>query len=239
MQNAEPVETFNNLGRRHGGSVVAQGGARQAAFLEGLRQAVCRVLGVLCKIPLQVTGEPRAIVNHAKQNGRLPLAARRENFFGSHMTVPMQNTAHVLGFIAAHFAIKQPRLGSLGALCPTRRQASLLLDAMCLEKAAQRGIRRQWPQLGPLVAERDQIVVMELEGPTLVRRVLRQQGLAHRIAHRRLLSGVRAHLDDGVEAADAFAELARKTEKLSLEKQLERYRHDLDPISDYAPVEWI
>src|SRR5260370_31344773 len=65
---------------------------------------------------------------------------------------------------------------------------------MCLEKAAQRGIRRQWPQLGPLVAERDQIVVMELEGPTLVRRVLRQQGLAHRIAHRRLLSGVRAHL---------------------------------------------
>src|SRR5260370_14540743 len=110
---------------------------------------------------------------------------------------------------------------------------------MCLEKAAQRGIRRQWPQLGPLVAERDQIVVMELEGPTLVRRVLRQQGLAHRIAHRRLLSGVRAHLDDGVEAADAFAELARKTEKLSLEKQLERYRHDLDPISDYAPVEWI
>src|SRR5260370_18259432 len=35
---------------------------------------------------------------------------------------------------------------------------------------------------------------MELEGPTLVRRVLRQQGLAHRIAHRRLLSGVRAHL---------------------------------------------
>ncbi len=49
----------------------------------------------------------------------------------------------------------------------------------------------------------------------------------------------RKRFDDGVEAADAFAELARKTETLSLEKQLERYRHDLDPISDYAPVEWI
>jgi len=44
---------------------------------------------------------------------------------------------------------------------------------------------------------------------------------------------------DGIQAADAFAEIARKTEKLSLEKQLERYRHDLDPISDYGPVEWI
>jgi serine/threonine protein kinase len=49
----------------------------------------------------------------------------------------------------------------------------------------------------------------------------------------------RKRFQDGVEAADAFAELVRKTEKLSLEKQLERYRHDLDPISDFAPVEWI
>jgi hypothetical protein len=57
----------------------------------------------------------------------------------------MKNTAHVFGFIASHFAIKQPRLRSLGTFCPTRRQAPPLLEAMCLEKAAQRGIRRQWP----------------------------------------------------------------------------------------------
>jgi serine/threonine protein kinase len=48
-----------------------------------------------------------------------------------------------------------------------------------------------------------------------------------------------ARFQDGIEAADAFAELVRRTEKLSLEKQLERYRHDLDPMSDYAPEEWI
>src|SRR5260370_13147903 len=110
------------------------------------------------------------------------------------MTVPMQTTAHVLGFIAAHFAIIEPRLGALGALCPPRRQAPPLLEAMCFEKAAQRRRRWQWSQLGPVVAERDQIVVMELEGPALVCCVLRQQGLAHRLAHRRLLPGVRAHL---------------------------------------------
>lgn len=44
---------------------------------------------------------------------------------------------------------------------------------------------------------------------------------------------------NGVDAADAFSELARKTEKASLEKQLEGYRRDIDPISDYVPVEWV
>lgn len=48
-----------------------------------------------------------------------------------------------------------------------------------------------------------------------------------------------ARFQDGIEAADAFAELARRTEKLSLEKQLDRYRRDIDPISDYPPAEWV
>lgn len=43
---------------------------------------------------------------------------------------------------------------------------------------------------------------------------------------------------DGVEAADAFGELIRKAEKVSLERQLERYRQDVDPMSDYTPTEW-
>ena len=45
--------------------------------------------------------------------------------------------------------------------------------------------------------------------------------------------------NDGVEAADEFAEIARKGQKISLERQLERYRRDIDPISDYPPVEWL
>ena len=48
-----------------------------------------------------------------------------------------------------------------------------------------------------------------------------------------------ARFQDAIEAADAFADLVRKTEKLSLERQLERYRHDVDPISDYPPIEWL
>ncbi|QPF90857.1 AAA domain-containing protein [Bradyrhizobium commune] len=49
----------------------------------------------------------------------------------------------------------------------------------------------------------------------------------------------RERFDNCVEAADAFAELVRKTEKASLEKQLDAYRRDVDPISDYEPTEWI
>jgi serine/threonine protein kinase len=44
---------------------------------------------------------------------------------------------------------------------------------------------------------------------------------------------------DGVGAADAFADVIRKGQKVSLERQLERYRVDVDPISDYVPLEWI
>lgn len=49
----------------------------------------------------------------------------------------------------------------------------------------------------------------------------------------------RDRYENGVEAADAFSELVRRTEKVSLEKQLDGYRRDIDPISDYAPVDWI
>ena len=105
MQDAEPGETFDDLGRRHGGAIVAQRRTRQAALLERLRQAVRHVLGVLRQIPLQVTGEPRAIVDHAKQNRRLPLAARRENFPRSDVAIPMHKAADVLGLVAAHLTI--------------------------------------------------------------------------------------------------------------------------------------
>ena len=48
-----------------------------------------------------------------------------------------------------------------------------------------------------------------------------------------------ARFPDAIAAADAFSLLVRQAERVSLEKQLERYRQDIDPISDYPPVEWI
>ena len=44
MEDAEPAETFGDLGSNHGGAVVAEAGTRQAALLESLRQAMCHGL---------------------------------------------------------------------------------------------------------------------------------------------------------------------------------------------------
>lgn len=45
--------------------------------------------------------------------------------------------------------------------------------------------------------------------------------------------------NDAIEAADDFAEIARKGQKVSLERQLERYRRDIDPMSDYPAVAFL
>src|SRR5208282_5162641 len=77
----------------------------------------------------------------------------------------MHKAADVLGLVAAHFTIIEPRLGALGSFGSTRRQAPPLLKTMCLEEAAQCPVRRHRPQLRRLLGERNQIVVMELGGP--------------------------------------------------------------------------
>ena len=89
MKDAEPGETFGDLGGGHGGAVVAQRRARQPALLERLRQAVGDVLGGLGQIPLQMTGQPRAVIEHAEQDRRHPFAARGQHLPRSMMTIPM------------------------------------------------------------------------------------------------------------------------------------------------------
>ena len=89
VQDAEPRESFGDLGCRHSSAVVAQRRARQAAFLERLRQAMRDGLGTLGQIPLKMTGEPRAIIQHAEQDRDLPLAARGEHLPGAVVTIPV------------------------------------------------------------------------------------------------------------------------------------------------------
>ena len=79
VQNPEAREAFADLGRRHRRAVVAQGRARQATLLERLGEAVRDHLGGLGQIPLEMAGEARAIVEHAEQDRRHPLAAGRQH----------------------------------------------------------------------------------------------------------------------------------------------------------------
>jgi len=61
VQDPEARETFTDLGRHHGRAVVAERRARQAALLERLGEAVRDHLGGLGQIPLEMTGQTRAI----------------------------------------------------------------------------------------------------------------------------------------------------------------------------------
>jgi hypothetical protein len=60
----------------------------------------------LGQIPLQMTGEPRAIIQHAEQDRCLPLAARGEHLPGSMVTVPMPQAVDVLGLVASDLAVE-------------------------------------------------------------------------------------------------------------------------------------
>ena len=123
------------------------------------------------------------------------------------MEIPVPESADILGFVAAHLAIGQPGLGHQRPSGLARRERAPLLQAMGAEKAPHRRIGRHWRQLGPRPGQRHQVVVMELDAPALVGGVLGQQGLAQRLAHRRLLAGILAPL--AAQHADrvmAFAE---------------------------------
>ena len=121
------------------------------------------------------------------------------------MAVPVPQAVDVLGLVAAHLAIGDAGLGALGAVGSARCQTPPLGEAVGAHEPAQRGVGRHRLELGPRLGQRDEIVVMELDAPALVRGVLREDGLAHRIADRNLLSGIGTQL--AAEHADRIGAL--------------------------------
>ena len=110
------------------------------------------------------------------------------------MAVPVPQAVDILGLVTAHLAIGDAGLGTLGAVGSARCHAPPLGEAVGAHEPAQRGVGQHRVELGPGFGQRDEVVVMELDAPALMRGVLREDGLAHRIADRNLLSGVGAQL---------------------------------------------
>ena len=75
MLYSESEQSFRDLIRGHCRAVVAHCGARQPPLHECLRQAMGDIFRALGQVPLQMAGQPRAVVENAEQHGRLPLAA--------------------------------------------------------------------------------------------------------------------------------------------------------------------
>ena len=194
MQDPEPRQTLADLGRDHGTSIIAYHCTRQASLLESLRQAVGDILGVLRQIPLQMTGNPRAVVERAEQDRCNQLAARGDHLARTMVAVKMEEAADILGLEASYLAIEQPGLGTFRAFCPARREAPPLDQAIGLEEPTQSSVGRQRIQIGIGLGSRDEIVVMQLLGPALVRGILVDDDLTCRAADGRLLAGIGAQL---------------------------------------------
>ena len=151
------------------------------------------VLGVLAQIPLQMTGEARAIIEYAEQHRARPLPARGEYLTRADMTVPVIQAPDVLGLVAAHFARRQARLGALCASRAPRAQARSPAKALGVEEATQRRVGGHRLQRRLRLRECAQIVVVQLHRPARMRGVLFAQRLADR-KRQVLRAGIGAHL---------------------------------------------
>ena len=190
----QSVLELADLGRGHGRAVVAQGGARGRPLLERLGEAVRDHLGGLGQIPLQMAGEARAVVEHAEQDRRRPLAASGQHLARAVVAVPMPQAVDILGLVAAHLALDNARLCALGPIGSARAQTPALVEAVGAHEAAQRGIGRRGLEPRLRLGQRDKVVVVELDAPALVCGVLRDDDATHGRADGVLPPGIGAQL---------------------------------------------
>lgn len=190
MQDAEPGETFGEFGGDHGGAVVAHGGARQAALLQGLTQAMDDGLGGLVKIPLQVADEPGAIVDDAEEQRRVPSAARRQYLARAVMDVPVPEAADIRGLVAADLARGQARFGlpCAGGLAVARPPP--FVQAVRAQETPDGGIGRERAQVRAAVGERRQVVMDQLGAPSGMVGVELAHGEVDRRGDRALPAGI-------------------------------------------------
>ena len=79
VKDAELLEPLGELGGRLGAAVVGHQVVGQAPFEHRLPKAVHTVFGVLDEVPLQVTGEARAVIEAAIEPGPLPTTRREKD----------------------------------------------------------------------------------------------------------------------------------------------------------------
>ena len=77
----------------------------QAALLDGLGEPVHEGLGRFVGVPLEVTGEPGAIVEHAEQMRGEPRAGGGEHLARALVEIQMPEAVDVLGLEAAHLEV--------------------------------------------------------------------------------------------------------------------------------------
>ena len=111
MHDAQMMQAGGEFLSHHGRAVVAHECTRQGATLQRLAQTVHQALAGLVQVPLNVAGEPRAIVEHRERHRRDPDALAGKHFARSAVEVQMPQPVHMVELEAAHFARLQALAG--------------------------------------------------------------------------------------------------------------------------------
>ena len=158
---AEPEQPLLDLARRHRRAVVGEQGPGQGSLHEGLAEAVDEDLGGLLQIPLQVTAQARVVIEEAEQDGRLPLARRRQHAALAVVEVGMPQRVAAGDLVAQHLAGFGGRL----VLDLVPLPGTLADQAAIAHRPRQRRVGRHRAQPGILLHQRLQIVVAQLCRP--------------------------------------------------------------------------
>lgn len=196
VRDAEPLEALGGLGGEHGGAVVGEQCARQAALLERLAETVNQCLGGFLEVPLQVTAEPRAVIEDAEELRLLPDAAGGEDGARALVEVEMPEAVDVADLEGAGLAQREVDVVCAPPLLARAEQRAPL------HEPADAAIARDEAEPGVLTGKREEVVVVELVGPARVLLVLANDGFGERGADAGLGAGVAGDLarqhDEGI-----------------------------------------
>ena len=105
VHDAQASQTGDRLIGQHGSTVISHQRAWQTALHEGLAQAMNQALRGFLRIPLQMTDQARAIVEHAQQERLDPGPGWGDDPARAVMEIQMPERADVINLEAAHFAL--------------------------------------------------------------------------------------------------------------------------------------
>jgi len=180
VNDAEAQKAFTHFGGDHRRAVIGHQGTRKTPFEKGLNEAMNQHLGRLSQIPLQMTHEPRAVVDDAEQQRMHPLALCGQNLQRAVMEIEVPEPIHVLGLETAHFPALELLLRFLNTWAAF--SSTLFSEAMTFHESTYARVGRHWAKGRVLFDKHCEIFVVQLIAPTGVLFVLSGQRLAQRLA---------------------------------------------------------
>ena len=175
MDDAESLKPFAGLGGEHRRAVVCEKRARQASFLDGLRETVRERVGGLFEVPLEMAAETGTVIENPERLRPFPLARGGEHCARALVKIEVPESVHVLDLVGPRLA-RRVRIVSV-AVSPLLFRAQ---KSMVLHVAAHRCVARHRREGRILARGGDEIVVVELEAPSHVRAVLAHDRIGER-----------------------------------------------------------